>query len=123
MNNREMSRGGTLLPRHRALAFAAVSNGQTKEQCGWTMGGIYRPLRPNCPVEDIKAVTNDQKALSDVLWPGITCVNVMKHRDHGERVGERAILGWERGRIIDTPDNVKIELQAQQHGIPLGSGF
>lgn len=94
MNNREGGKSGDKFWRHRSMPFAAVSNGQTKEQTAWTMTGLYRPLDPAATPDDFKAVLADQKPLKDVLWHGVTALNVMKHRDHGERVGTRMLLGW-----------------------------
>ena len=123
MNNREGGKTGDKFWRHRSIPFGAVSNGQTKEQTAWTMTGLYRPLRPDVTGDDLKAVAEDRKALTDVLWSGVTAMNVMKHRDHGERVGTKMLLGWEHGKIVDAPQSVKLAVEAKVHGIHTSRGF
>lgn len=117
MNNRAGAGSGDRFWSHRAMPTVAVSNGQTKEQVCWTMTGLYRPLRMDATRDELKAVAEDKKPITDVLWPGVTALNVMKHRDHGERVGTKMLLGWAHGQIIDAPPEVRREVEAKQHGI------
>lgn len=122
MNERESSRADKFW-KYRALNSALVKNGQHKLEVATTMTGLYRPLTPDVTPDDLKAVADDRKPLSDILWRGVSALNVMKHRDHGERVGQRILLGWDAGRIVDAPSSVKLAVEQKAHGIRTSTGF
>jgi hypothetical protein len=99
--NNEVCRG------HRTLVHLPprphyVQNGGHKRQIATWMLGIYKPLR---------LVGLDEKALdhynetgegyADVIEPGTMAITVSKHRLLGHLEGSRALLGVERGRVID----------------------
>lgn len=102
---------------HRPLRDEYVRYGDIKKQVATTMIGLVRPVRPGLTKAEKDAVEWGDKPLSDALWPGINLAHLMASRTYGSRIGQRAHLGWERGRIVDAPTNVQAEVDAAKHGI------
>lgn len=121
VNNKALNAGGNPFAKHKPLQTHVVKNGQHKEEVAWTMTGIYRPLHPATTTDQLKAVADDRTALADILWRGVTMLNVMKCRDHGERVGQRIPLGWAHGQIVDLPPDIAKEVESAKHRIHTGA--
>ena len=50
-------------------------------------------------------------------------MNCGKHRHFGNRVGNRVVLGWSHGKITDAPSDVRLAVEAKDHGIRTSAGF
>jgi len=82
-----------------------------KLQVATGMIGLYRPLRPPLPDEDMKAYKAsiaDARAgiteASEALERGVMGVVAMKLRNYGQREGVRIKLAVEHGRVIHLPE-------------------
>ena len=116
INNRELNRSGTALPRHRPMPVSSIALGQLAEEVSWTVSCLYQPLALDVSPDAIKAVNEGRAELKAVLWDGVTALCLLKDRDMGQ-AGKITLLGWENGRIVDAPASVKLALEAKAHGI------
>lgn len=123
IHNRTAGAGGDRFHRHRDVQVAWIKNGQHKEEIATRIFGLYRPLRAGVTPAELKAVVDGGAEMRSVLAQGVSCVNCLKHRHHGERAGSRVLLGWERGRLTDLPMPDVIAIQASQHGIRTKRGL
>jgi KaiC/GvpD/RAD55 family RecA-like ATPase len=102
---------------HRPLRDEHVRFGDIKKQVATTMVGLIRPVKPGLTKAEKEAVEWGDKGMNEALWPGVNMAHLMASRTYGSRIGQRAYLGWDRGRIVDPPPSVQSEIQARQHGI------
>lgn len=122
VNNRELNKSGSTLPRHRPMPVSAIALGQLAEEVSWTVNCLYQPLRPDVTADEIKAVNEGRAELRTVLWEGVTALCLLKDRDMGQ-AGKITLLGWEHGQLVDAPASVRLALEAKQHGITTARGF
>ena len=122
INNRELNKSGTTLPRHRPMPVSAISLGQLSEEISWTVSCLYQPLRLDVTTDELKAVNEGRSELRSVLWEGVTCLALLKDRDMGQ-AGRKMLLGWDNGRIVDAHPSVRLAVEAKTHGIKTHSGF
>lgn len=102
---------------HRPLTEEVIKFGGHKTEVATTITGFYRPVDPRMTKEDRQMVERGQRSVGEFLWRGVNAANLMASRTYGSQIGQRALLGWDRGRIVDLPDHIRIEQQARDHGI------
>lgn len=115
--NRSGAVGGDLLWRHRPVQEPWISSGKHKTMICWRVFGAFRPLKPEVTSDELKAVREGRADVSTVVWDGVTCLNTIKHRHFGSRVGKRVLLSWEYGKVIDAIPSVRAALESKEHGI------
>ena len=108
---------------HRALRTEHVAFGAKKEQIATTMFGFVRPVKPDLTKEEKSQVESRERSVYDMLIPHVNQANLIASRPYASRIGNRALVGWERGRIVDLPPNMALDVQASQHGIKLGTKY
>lgn len=86
---------------HRPVREEWVKMGGHKQEIATFMFGLARLLRRDVTAEELKAVREKRAAIRTIEQEFAAQVNVMKHRWYGERVGETALLRWERGMFKD----------------------
>lgn len=122
VNNRELNKAGTVLPRHRPIPVSAIALGQYAEEVSWTVSCLYQPLRLDVTADELKAVNEGRAELKSVLWEGVSCLALLKDRDMGQ-AGKKVLLGWDNGRITDAPDGVRLAVEAKLHGIKTNGSY
>jgi KaiC/GvpD/RAD55 family RecA-like ATPase len=108
---------------HRPLRTEHVAFGAKKEQVATTMIGFVRPVKPDMTKVEKTMVEAREKSVYDMLTPRVNQANLMTSRPYASRIGNRALVGWDRGRIVDLPENALKDEQAAQHGIRLGTRY
>lgn len=123
VHNRTAGAGGDKFWRHRPIPVMALKNGQHKEEIATRIFGVYRPLKTGVTVDELKAVSEGRSEMRTVLADGVSCVDCMKHRHHGTKVGSRVLLGWEKGRLVDLPTPDALMVEAGKHGIRTNTNY
>jgi hypothetical protein len=112
------------LAKYAPLIDTQVWMGSKKRQVATSMLGLFRPLRTMRPGDDADAY---KKALADaragteppqtMLELGVTGVSLMKSRTYGSREGQKVLLGYDRGAVMELPLDRRRDLEASHHWI------
>ena len=108
---------------HRPLRMEHVKYGALKLEVATTMVGMYRPVKLGLTKDEKQAVEAGEKSVFDMLETGVNAVNVLASRPYGSRIGNRAYVGWDRGRIVDAPASVLAGIEARRHAIRTNSNY
>lgn len=108
---------------HRPLRMEHVKYGALKLEVATTMVGMYRPVRVGLTKEEKQSVEAGERSVFDMLEVGVNAVNVLASRPYGSRIGNRAYVGWDRGRIVDAPQSVLASIEARKHAIKTNSNY
>lgn len=108
---------GDLWRDHRPLRHEHVKFGALKLEVATTMLGFYRPVKVGMTKEEKQMVEARERSVYEMLEPGVNAFNLMASRPYGSRIGDSGFVGWERGRIVDAPQNVLASIEAAKHRI------
>lgn len=86
---------------HRPIREEYVKQGGHKKEVSTFMFGLARAIRKDVTPEELKAVRERRAEIQTIEEKYASQVNVMKHRNYGERVGSVRLLSWERGEYTD----------------------
>lgn len=90
-----------ILRSHRPVREEWIKMGAHKQEIATFMYGLSRVLRQDVTVEELKAVRERRASVKTIEAPYAAQVNVMKHRWHGDRIGDIGLMKWERGQFRD----------------------
>lgn len=105
---------------HRPIRVEHCIYGAVKMQVATTMLGFYRPVKPSLTKMEKQEVESRERQIYDVLTPNVNAANLIASRPFASRIGQKALMGWERGRIVDLPMN---EAESLLHGIPTAKRY
>lgn len=108
---------------HRPLRHESVAYGNVKMQVATTMFGFVRPVRPGLTKQEKAEVEAREKTVYECLSAGVNEANLIASRPYASRIGQRALLGWKAGRIVDADPSVILDHQAGRHGIKTSRGI
>lgn len=86
---------------HMPPSPSAVYMGGHKRMAATGMLAFYKPFKPDITKEEMAKFSRGELEPQDVIERGVMAALLQKHRLYGEREGKRALLGVERGRVVE----------------------
>lgn len=107
-NNEALKGNSDHMAKYAPLRDSSVWMGSLKRQLASQMIGLFRPVRephrdetPEQYKEAVRKAKAGHEPPATVLQSGAFGVSLMKSENYGSREGQRALLGWKNGAIVD----------------------
>jgi replicative DNA helicase len=96
--------GDRLAPYYPPRPTAIQGGEVVRQECDLALG-VYRPLKGNIGKADQQEIRAGIRSVTDFLEPNCVGFHVLKHRLDGDQMGAIVRLRYERGQIMDPPDD------------------